>query len=783
MRRSPAQEFPLFTDRFLRTPRPLPRRRRALLSSVSYVAFALVVAASVPSTAGAVMQNASPIVWDGNPGYGYLTNPTDQLGVSGVEAGGIVTPEGAVFTPSVEVTPWLGARQIGTSRRRGLPDPKVPLYATSAGPEGKSATAAWWAADIAGAPSAVIALAPGRKREFGVALRWGGTTEVGSRLPAYRYARPALPVRPGLYSQPGEAFAPGRCWSVRRLGRGYVIVRGRSVVAVIVGSAKRMAAKLPDAKVNACTNSAKQLAVALRMRVSPTSAIAHVVVPFVPLAVTDPRVNAILAADVRASGLALAAAYREQRAAASVIELPEPAVQRALDAAVATMLVPRYRLPDGHWVQTVNTGQYHSFWLRDVASISNALDLIGLHAVSTENLNFFSTWQSPEGEFNSRIGQRDGLGQALWSLGQHVRLTGDEAFADTWLPAVSRAVEWTARAMEASPQGVLPPSDPRDNELLAGLVTGDQFWAVAGLDAAASLAAVAGDRAVQRRAAGLRDTLRERVVALVRATAIDNRIRPVLDQLGGYSWGELWAAWPYPSMDPTDPLVQSTMAASLSEQQEGVATYAAGNFLHSYTGFRVWQTQLRAGDQVQPLEGLYATLAHLTSTGGGFETYLRPYGKRDTQSNLAPHAWLAAELTTLIHDLLVRDQDGQLVVLGALPAAWLTPGAVTNVQRLATAQGPIDLRLAATETGAELTWALTPRAGRAPKMRWTLPTTVADVTVAGDGILVNREVILTKPAGRVVISWRRDAAPGPSLAATILRLQGEYKARGLTPPE
>jgi hypothetical protein len=130
----------------------------------------------------------------------------------------------------------------------------------------------------------------------------------------------------------------------------------------------------------------------------------------------------------------------------------------------------------------------------------------------------------------------------------------------------------------------------------------------------------------------------------------------------------------------------------------------------------------------------------------------------------------------------VRDQDDELVVLGAMPAAWLLPGAVTSAQRLETAQGPIDLRFEATATGGVLTWSLSPRA-RTPRMRWTLPTTIDGATVAGDGTLANREVTLTKPTGSLTIAWRRDAAPGPSLTATVARLQAEYKTRGLTPPQ
>ncbi|MBJ7473423.1 MAG: hypothetical protein JHD16_19095, partial [Solirubrobacteraceae bacterium] len=398
----------------------------------------LVVLASAATAFGAAARNASPIPWDGAPGYSYLAQPTDQLGVPGSQAGAGLTPEGAVFTPSVEVTPWLVGPKAGVSARRGLPDPKVPLMAT--GTDRQGASAAWWATTIAGVPSAVIALEPGRRREAGVALRWGGTTEPGAKPNAYRYARPAVPQRPGLYSQLGESFVPGRCWSVRRIDGGLEVRRGASVVAVVVGRAKRSAARLAGILPKRCATKPKTVAVALRLQLASRFSRVHVVVPMLPIPAGDPRVEAIAASDVHVTGSQLATTWRAQRQTGATVELPEVAVQRAFDASVATMLVPRYQLPDGTWVQPVNKLQYHAYWLRDAAMMTNALDLVGLHSVAAEDLAFVASWQNPDGEFSSRIGQKDGLGQALWSLGQHVRLTGDQAFAQSWVPAVDRAV-------------------------------------------------------------------------------------------------------------------------------------------------------------------------------------------------------------------------------------------------------------------------------------------------------------------------------------------------------
>ncbi len=239
-------------------------------------------------------------------------------------------------------------------------------------------------------------------------------------------------------------------------------------------------------------------------------------------------------------------------------------MQRALDAAITGMLVPRYQLPDGRWVQTVNMLQYHAFWIRDTAVIADALDRVGLSTPAADDLAFLSDWQTPDGTFVSRIGQGDGFGQALWALGQHVRLTGDAAFAKQWAPAVDRAVNWATATIAATPTGLLPPSDPKDNEWVAGTLTGDQLWGVAGLDAAAALATSAGDTGLRNRALAARNTLRTRLVSAMRLTAVNGRLQPTLDGQVGTSWGERWAAWPFPTLAPTDPLVQSSLQADLA---------------------------------------------------------------------------------------------------------------------------------------------------------------------------------------------------------------------------
>jgi len=92
-----------------------------------------------------------------------------------------------------------------------------------------------------------------------------------------------------------------------------------------------------------------------------------------------------------------------------------------------------------------------------------------------------------------------------------VRRVDDPAFAKAALPQIDRAVTWIIRASDEDRFNLVPASDPRDNEKVAGHLLGDQFWAVAGLESAARMAAARGDREREAAYAVERDVLRRRV--------------------------------------------------------------------------------------------------------------------------------------------------------------------------------------------------------------------------------------------------------------------------------
>jgi hypothetical protein len=622
---------------------------------------------------------------------------------------------------------------------------------------------------VAGAPVVFVHLALRNVARRRVHARWstatlwsGGRREADGRY-AFRYPRPATPTIPGLYTQPGVGFDPAARYAVAD----GAATRDGHVLYTFSGSPSIGGAA------RAATPATQVARTTYRIELGPgAGASIDLRIPVQPVTMSGPQVAALRATPFAAHRAAVLAAWRARLAPGMRLQLPETGVRDAFQASLVHMLEPRYQLADGRWVQAVNKLQYQAFWLRDTAMIATALDLAGLHEPARQDLEFFGAWQSPDGQFVSRLGQMDGLGQALWALGEHVRLTGDAGFAAAHLDEVERAMAWLASARAGDPLGLVPPSDPHDNELVAGHLPGDDFWAVAGADAAAALGDAAGrpDLAATWRAQ--RDDLRAATVAALRRHG--GPIPPALDARGGRDWGNLWAAWPYPVLAPGDPQVTATLRAARRRFAEGIATY--GPSLHGYLGFRVFQTELRRGDQRAVVDGLYASLAHLTATEGCFELGTRPYGRRLVSDDLAPHAWCAAEIVMLVRNMLVRERGDGVQLLSAPSPAWLGGGRRVGFERAPTAVGPVDASLRSTATGATLTW----RAGAGVPVWWTVPAGADAVRIDGHRV-AGSLVRLPGSSGRIRITWRlrRDAR---SLARTERALAAAYRAHGRPAP-
>ena len=713
-------------------------------------------------------------------GYSFLVAPTEQIAVPGHAAATEITPEGYLYTGWTEVVFKAGhSLRMWNQPFRTLERGRYPIVRQARRIGGLSYSITSLAAPVGNRPVDFVRVRvhnPTRRTRrggFGLGVRWSGGAVKASGVHRFRFRRPVTPGRIGFYYQPGEVFnagakhrfagsallrdgralymlparTPAGARLVRRIGR-----RGRLRPSTIVGNA------------------------GYRFRLRPGRSITlDLKVPVEPVPRPGAEYDAVAKATYGAQRARKIASARRTFRQAMEVRIPEAKVADAYYANVGNILASRYQ-QEGHWIQTVNRLQYHAFWLRDAAIITNALDLIGLHDVARQNLGFFPLWQEPSGLFISRPEQYDGFGQALWAMSEHVRRTGDAGYAREILPSVARAMDWLDRTRRGDSLGLLPAGNPRDNELATGHMAGDNFWGVAGARAAADIARAAGDERLAERWAAEAASYAAALDASVRKAAerTGGWIPPALDAAGGQDWGNLWAAYPTGAYPPGDPIVEATMRHARGKFREGIATWLDGRLLHHYLGFRVFQTDLADGDQDRALRGLYDSLAHTTATHAGFETGVRVYGSRAVDDNMTPHGWWAAEYISFIRNMLVREDGAGLTLFSLVAPHWIEPGKTVGVRRARTPYGPVTIEMKATGDGATLAWDADVTPGT--RLRVAVPQWVRDVQAQGIDRR-GRFITLTERNGKLDVKWKLGRA-SESYSEAVTRLRSSYRRRG-----
>jgi hypothetical protein len=753
-------------------PRRWPRAPR--LACVVVVAAALAIVAPAPAA-----QALNPT------SFSFLRAPTDQLGVPGYAPGTELTPEMNLFTGYTELSFEVGrGRRSFLGAARILDGGRYPIVRSTLNDRGVQYTISAFEVPLGGRPVNFVRLElvnTTRKTATAqvlAAVRYAANvkTQHGrTYFNPYRFNRPPAPTQEGgYYYQPGSVFTPKSKYRFA----GNALVRDGGVLwdypspppSVQVKRRLRPHKKIVNFRTRFGETTFK---IKLLGRARTALEFRMPVVPVKPGSVPYRR---IASASFLSQKRRLVRMWQQQLAGATGIDLPERKVTDTFYTSLVNILMPRYRNAAGMWVQAVNKLRYQAFWLRDVSVMTNALDLAGLTAPAGDNFAFALSWQKPDGLLISRQGQLDGFGETLWALGEHVFRAGDSQLAARAYSSVQRAMAWFERARAGDPLGLIPAADPDDNEEITGHITGDNFWAVAGIKQAIKLAQLLGNsQDAATWSADLNDftaKLRAQVNAATARTG--GWIPPALDVPGGQDWGNLWAAYPGAPLGPADPAVTATLAQVRGKYREGIATYADGLYLHGYLGFRAAQTELLRGEQGAVIDDLYSALAHTTGTNAGFESGVVPLGSRDVDNSAVPHGWWAAEYVSLLRNMLVREEGNAVVLMSAVSPSWLTAGRTINVRNAPTLFGPVTYTLKANANGAQLTWSSSLAPGTA--LRWQVPAAASEVQapgLSGDG----RAIVLAGAKGSISVRWRL-GGPLPSFVQAINVLTAQYRQAG-----
>jgi hypothetical protein len=717
----------------------------------------------------------------GQPLTGFLSEPVEQLALPGAQASAEITPEGDVYTGWAEYEMFVGPHlRRWAQPTRVLSTPARPEFRSSMLVGKVSYTQRIFTIPVAGRPTVYLSLtardlgAHPQSARSAMALAYTRGRMVtgfhGVPTGVFRYERPATAPADGYFFALGAAFGPD--WSYSVQGRdvirdGALLLRGPSAATAV----PTPAVTGPEAL---------HAEMAYRRRLAPQQSVTWTwQIPLQPPAAGASADRSLDDVDATAAERVLADFWRRQERGMTHIHVPEQRVDDVYDASALAILQARYLTPSG-WVQGVNRLQYQAYWIRDSAVETVALDQIGLHAAAGENLGFLGHWQQPDGLYISRAGQQDGVGQALWELAEHARLTQSPRFATSRLGGAGAAVGWIARVSAQDPRGLLPPSTIADDEFLTGSrITGDNVWAAVGLRSAVLLADLARrpDLAADWRAIDVRFEAALRR-ALRQADARAGHIPPGLGGPGGNDWGNYGVDYPAAIVDVQDPEISATLRYARAHAREGLATY--GGQLHDYLEFPIDETELEAGDVADALQGFYAELVHTTAPGFGWEDGPWPYGGRESTTNLSPHGTFAGQFVSLLRDLLVRDEGGDGVeLLPGVSPAWMRPGDTISVSGAPTVAGPLSLRLSVAPSGSGATlhwWTRRPISS----LYWELPYWVHRAT-GPDGRRVTGRERLHGRSGSLTLAWSA-RLPALSAAGTGAALDRAYLAHGRPAP-
>jgi hypothetical protein len=348
------------------------------------------------------------------------------------------------------------------------------------------------------------------------------------------------------------------------------------------------------------------------------------------------------------------------------------------------------------------------------------------------------------------------------------------------------------KALAADPLHIMPATDVRDNEYIAGHLTGYNFLALDGLQSAGRLAHDLGRPDDEHRFKAIEDALRASFMKLLDAVTAKTGgyIPPALDgDMGGTDWGNLLSVTPEQQLSPMDPRVTATLRYTQARYQEGLITYRQpdqGAYLHHYLTIKNTLTELIRGDQEQAIREFYAELLHTSSTNAGWEYSIRPWGDRDFHGNLAPHGWFAAEFRNLLRNMMLREEGDTLHLLSAVSPEWIGAGKSLRVEQAATYFGHYGLDLEMpSESQAVLN--LHPRfdAGFAPArivlhVPWFMHVSAVRVDGKAVALPVSGVIELAPETRQVGLSWTREPLPADmptSFANAVARYKREYAAR------
>lgn len=355
---------------------------------------------------------------------------------------------------------------------------------------------------------------------------------------------------------------------------------------------------------------------------------------------------------------------------------------------------------------------YKRFWVRDsVFAIDTALRM-GLHRRADRGLDYLLRQQDRRGFFSSQQGEWDSNGQVLWLIERYLQMR-NRRLPEVWQSIVRKAADWICRKRQSnktksSAQGLMPAGFSAEHLGSNDFYYWDNFWSVAGLQAAARL--LKGQNRDPRRSQQYQQAAAELHQAIELSLQQTDYLRDSVAypaaperRMDAGAIGSIAASHPLQLVSPDDDRLRGTVEFLMSRCLVDGAFFQ--DMIHSGINpnltLQLAQTLLRGGD-ARGFE-LVNAVAKLASPTGQWPEAIHPRTGGGCMGD-GQHLWTAAEWLATIRNLFVREERNSLVIGSGIPAHWYYQGENLKYGPTWTPWGRLSLELQFRPEMAEVHW-------------------------------------------------------------------------------
>jgi len=354
---------------------------------------------------------------------------------------------------------------------------------------------------------------------------------------------------------------------------------------------------------------------------------------------------------------------------------------------------------------------YKRFWFRDAAFIIHAMLSIGMLKKAESLIDKFFSRQTAFGYFHSQQGEWDSNGQTLWIMNRFCHCS-DSPPKDYWIRPIIKAAHWIVQKRlsqdsKAPHAGLLPVGFSAEHFGPNDYYYWDDFWAVAGLYAAAEMLDktkhASQSMEFRRQADELLNAIEISLESCRKRLGRCAMPASPYRRLDSGAVGTLVANYPLDLFKPDDERLRETCNFLVENCTVKSAFFhdISHSGINPYLSIHLAQVLMRSGD-IRFAE-LIKRIAELASTTGQWPEAINPRTGTGCMGD-GQHVWASAEWIMVMINSLVLEENDRLIIGAGLFPDWLKDKCQISIGNVHTVWGPLHVNVTSDHSEVAIEW-------------------------------------------------------------------------------